>query len=317
MPIIKTSKSLIILLTVSAVTAWFIGLTPGYVLAYSLATPDSITMTSSMPSAVNVSYAVSFTAATTATLQGIIVDFCSNSPTLGDVCDAPAGFSVGTPIVTNEAGITSSWSASSLDSDRTVLMTYPTGTAITSGENISFNVTTVTNPSAANTTYYARILTYTSSTVASAYSVSSTSSSIGDPTDAGGVALSTSNSISVNFVIPESLSFCVYTGANCAAGGNSITLGDSHGYLSVSGPFVDKSVKYDISTNASHGAVVDLQGNTLRYGAQSIPALSTPTASVAGTSQFGVCTYTSAGIGCGIKGIQPGVQTTGCRRVSH
>jgi hypothetical protein len=267
----------------------------GVVRAYSRTLTDSITMNNSTSSASGVDYQVSFDAATTATLQGIVIDFCSNSPVIGDVCDTPAGFSVGTPAVSYTSGITSSWSATSADADRTVILTYATGTAITAGQNISFDITTITNPSTANSTFYARILTYTSSTEASGYSVTSSSSNINTPTDAGGVALSTGNNISVSFIIPETLSFCVYTSSSCGTGGSSIVLGDNHGILSSSGPFVDKTAKYDIATNAVHGAAITLHGATLTAGSNSIAALSTPTASVPGTSQFGICTYTTSG----------------------
>ena len=108
--------------------------------------------------------------------------------------------------------------------------------------------------------------------------------------------MSTAAQVVVTAKVQEQINFCVYTGANCAAGGTSITLGDSYGVLSDAGPFVDKNTHYDISTNASSGAIIRIKGNTLTSGSNSITAIGgTATGSTSGSAQFGLCNYESTG----------------------
>ncbi|MGI9028332.1 MAG: hypothetical protein ACR2FM_05860, partial [Candidatus Saccharimonadales bacterium] len=52
----------------------------------------SITMSSSKTSQAGVTYAVSFKPTTTSVIRGFSVEFCSNSPLIGDTCTAPTGF---------------------------------------------------------------------------------------------------------------------------------------------------------------------------------------------------------------------------------
>ncbi|MGH7236995.1 MAG: hypothetical protein ACREGF_00480, partial [Candidatus Saccharimonadales bacterium] len=111
---------------------------------------------------------------------------------------------------------------------------------------------------------------------------------------------STAAVINVTAKVQEELTFCVFTNAaaNCAtASGNSVTLGDNHGVLSSSGPFVDKTTQYIVQTNANSGATIRLEGDTLKSGTTPItPIGSTAVASSAGTSQYGLCNYTSSGV---------------------
>jgi hypothetical protein len=117
--------------------------------------------------------------------------------------------------------------------------------------------------------------------------------------DSGGIALSTAAQITVTAKVQETLSFCVYTNANCGAGGTAVTLGDTNGVLSTAGPFVDKNTKFDIATNAggaSPAATVRFKAPTLTSGANTIDAIgATAVVSNPGNNQFGLCTYRSAG----------------------
>src|ERR1700685_638187 len=66
-------------------------------------TTRSIEMSSSVASATNVTYAVTFTLASSTTEQGVVLDICDNDPLVGDTtCTAPAGFSfTASPTVNN------------------------------------------------------------------------------------------------------------------------------------------------------------------------------------------------------------------------
>jgi hypothetical protein len=70
------------------------------------------------------------------------------------------------------------------------------------------------------------------------------------------MAVSTANQVTVSANVQESLTFCVYTGANCAAGGSSVNLGSgADNVLSASSPSGGVS-KMDADTNATTGYTI-------------------------------------------------------------
>jgi hypothetical protein len=279
----------------------------------ALLEPRYIEMSNSTEGATAVTYSINFTFGSSYTVKGIIVDFCGNDPIVGDAsCTNPGGntsFDVGgaTPSFTTSGTIgTSGWTSAGLNTvtgsqKRTLELTDATGVAVTSASTATINLTNVTNDTVANSTFYARILTYTTTAAAGSYAPGSE----GAYSDYGGVALSTANTITITSKVQEQITFCVYTGANCGAGcttantagnGCAITLGDTHGVLSSSGPFVDITTKYDIASNAANGVIIRVQGATLTSGSNSITAIgSSAASSSAGSPQFGLCTWKSGG----------------------
>ncbi len=266
----------------------------------ALLTSRSIQMSSSAVSAASTTYNVSFvTPAASFQMRGIVVDFCSESPLEGDTSCSLAGFSLtGTPTVNQTAGITG-WTAGTLNSNRTLTLTDATGITASS-TTVTFDITTVTNPSA-NGTFYARIYTYDLVAGATSYTVADPDA--GDPNiDFGGIAMSTASQLTVTAKVQERLTFCVYTsGANCAGGsGSSISIGGSsnNDVLDDTQDYVDKNAKFGISTNATSNAIVRMKGTTLTSGGNTITAIGGAAASSsAGSEQFGVCFYQSSGSG--------------------
>ena len=272
-------------------------------------TSRKITLSSSAGAATNVTYTLQFTTAQSAAssnIGGLVVDFCDNSPILGDTCTAPTGFNnnkatlaLGTQVgITGFAVDTTNSTANRVVLTRTVT-SIATATAVTiplgTGAGTSF-----TNPTLGNHTFYARVLTYALGATAQAYA----SITPGSYVDAGGVAMSTANTLQITAKVQERLSFCVYVGASCtadttgAATTSAFNLGNANGVLDPAGPYVDKTSKFDISTNALSGATVVLKGDTLKSGAFDISAIgSTASSSAAGTEQFGMCLYQSTGSG--------------------
>lgn len=276
------------------------------VAAYNLATDREIRMSSSANGATGVTYKVKFTAATTAAIESIVVDFCSTTPIIGDTCTKPAGFDLGaTPTVNLVSGITATWTAAGANNAsgyRTLTLTKAAGDSLTAGvTDVEFDITGVANPTTTNASFYARILTFPNDSGADS-AATYTDTAPGNATDAGGVAMSTAAQITVTAKVQERLLFCVYTtgaGNNCTGkSGTAVTLGDTNGVLDPSGPYVDKNAKYSITTNASGGAIVRLKGPTLTSGGNTITAIGdTAAASALGTEQFGLCNYESAGSG--------------------
>lgn len=277
--------------------------------AYGLVTSREIKMSSSAAGATDATYDVSFATATAASLGGMVIDFCANSPIVGDTCTAPTGFNTNDAalVLANQSGVTD-WAVDVADSTANQLTFTRTAAAVAAGVTISLDLggagasDGITNPTTANQTFYARILTFTTAAGAQAYT--STAPGAEPPlVDAGGIALSTASQITVTAKVQERLTFCVYTSAanyaDCSAvSGSAVTLGDTNGVLSDAGPFVDKNAKYNVSTNASSNVTIRAKGATLTSGSFTISQIgATAAASAAGTEQFGICTYRDTGGG--------------------
>ena len=273
--------------------------------AYNLISSRNIIMSDTHVSDSGVSYQIGFTPNTSATIKGIVVDFCSTNPLIGETCTPPTGFSITTtPVVATSGGVntglTGTWTASYLvnsTQDSILTLINASGVALSNSTPVIFTLSTVANPSAPAATFYARILDYNSTGGATSYS-STNPIAGGAITDAGGIALSTVSQLTITSKVQEQLVFCIDTNsaANCgAASGTSILLGDTQDVLSTAGPFVDKTAQYIIQTNASQGANINIKGGTLTNGGSTITATGTGALSVNGQNQFGMCTYESSG----------------------
>jgi hypothetical protein len=280
--------------------------------AYGLITTRFIKMSSSKASDTDVTYNVSFATATAGnpSVGGMVINFCSTSPIIGDTCTAPsAAFKLhaktadNTLVLANQAGVTD-WQKDLTGATDNLLVLSRTGgaAAVTTGTTVSLDLGSsggsdgVDNPSTTGT-FYARILLYDTQAHAEAYTATAAGGGTG-AIDAGGIALSTAAQITITSKVQERLNFCIYTGANCGAGGSSVTLGDTNGVLDPAGAYVDKNTKFDLSSNASSGVAVRVKGDTLKSGSFDITAIgASAAASSPGSEQFGFCAYQSTGSG--------------------
>jgi len=220
----------------------------------------------------DVTYRVSFDLGTThSNIEGIVIDFCSDSPITGDTCTAPTGFDVneGTLVVPNQVGI-SGFTINAATTQNRLVLTNATGNNLSASTTVSFDLggtgaaDGITNPTTTGT-FYARILTYTDETVAAAY----TSTVPGAFVDDGGIALSVSNELTITARVQEVLEFCIGTDTNstltnvqadsCAlVAGTNLSLGvvDSNSISTTSNIAVPNNGVAMIRTNALNGAVV-------------------------------------------------------------
>lgn len=290
-----------------ALTLTVLGAASGIVghLSAAQLTARSIRLSNSTPDANNVIYRVGFTTATTDDIGGIAIDFCSNTPIIGDACNAPTGFDVneGTLTVNAETNIgaivvdTGSTSANSL---RLTL----TPASISSGTAVSFELGDITNaihnPTAVGS-FYARIYTYDTSAGATGHTVATPAGYL----DYGGIAMSTATVINITARVMETLSFCVY---NATCGDDpSIIIGHVVGTATVISEteFDVAAVNFSISTNANGGAAIRMKGDTLKSGANDINAAGTPAVLFVdgdGVEHFGLRLSTS---GTGITATAP------------
>jgi hypothetical protein len=227
-------------------------------------TNRTLTIGSSAPSAVT-THQNAFTVNTTANIGSIGFQYCT---TASGACVLPTGLVTTSATLSAQSGAGTAFTIVNTTNGAPYITR--TAASLAAASAVSFTFSNITNPSTTNTTFYVRITTYTSTTATAG------------ATDTGTDAGSTANQINVTASVPETLTFCVYTGANCGAGGSSVALGSLSTAAAASGTSL-----MDVGTNASSGYTVTVNGTTLTSGANTIPAYSN-SASVPGVSGFGI-----------------------------
>lgn len=263
-------------------------------------TTRSIKMSSSTAGASALSYQVVFSPGTTTTVGGIVVDFCDNDPIIGDTsCTVPTGFTVsGSPAITANGGMGTGWTAASANSGQVLKLSNTTPQSLSTATPVDFTITTVTNPTTANHSFYARIVTFDTSANMANYTVSGTTraASFAGMVDYGGIALSTATPINITARVMESLAFCVYK--TTCGDDPSMTIGHGTNTILDATAVDTGNAKFSISTNAQSGAAIRWKGDYLKSGANSIPSVgsasgnTTPSTITAGTSAFGLAVTT-------------------------
>jgi hypothetical protein len=210
-----------------------------------------------------------FTTASTANIGAIQFLYCT---TASGTCFTPAGLTTTSATLTAQTGTGATGFTIVAGTNGAPYITR-TASSISATTAVSYTISTVTNPSTVNATFYVRITTFTATTPGG-----------GGATDSGVVAASTAAQINVTAQVDEILAFCVYTGANCAAGGTSVDLGILTPSTTGTG------VSYmDAGTNAGSGFAVQYNAPTLTSGGNTVPAIgSTATTSAVGSGQFGI-----------------------------
>lgn len=243
-------------------------------------TSRSIELSNSTAGATGVTYSVSFKPTASTTVGGIVVDFCADSPIIGNSsCTFPTGFTLGTsPSVTVTSGIgtggtwvtTNSLQCGAAASNYQVLkFTNSTAQSVTAGTPVVFTINSVANPSTTGS-FYARIVTFDTDTDATGNYTCPTGTTRGGSLtgelDYGGIALSTTTAISITAKVQETLTFCVsaadLTSSSCAsATAPTLNLGHSVGGVTVldSGQVDNVHAYTQTSTNAQSGIVVRMK----------------------------------------------------------
>jgi hypothetical protein len=284
-------------------------------LAYGQVTTRSVEMSSAEASDTNVSYNITFTPASSTTVQAIAVDFCSSDPLPGDACTLPAGFDLtATPTgtVNTTAGETlGTWAYSSVNNTtgyRTLELSDATAAGAPSGA-FNFTVDTVTNPSSTGE-FWARIFTFATPTdMTTTWNGTADGSDTSTILDAGGAALYINSTVSITAKIEEQLTFCVsgstITGTCGGLTAPNLTLGHGSPTLALDSSQIDTAPAYtQLSTNANSGAQVrmkDLSSTTcggLSKDSGStcpVPAIGAEAAISSGAADFGMCVIPGGG----------------------
>lgn len=245
-------------------------------------TPDGIFDGGSRPSGV-VTHQFTFAAGSATSLRSVKIEYCTIA---SGTCTPPTGLSItsstfGSSTSPNTNG--TAFSSYVNSTTNTGYFTRATPGTVAVGGNFDIRLNSVTNPSAANTTFYARLSTYTS----------------GDATtglvDEGTVAASTATQIVLTGTMPESLIFCA--GSSITVNGNipdcSNTGTGSINFNQLFSPSSTATATSDMaaSTNALYGYSISVSGPTLTSGSNTIRPASTLSAaelSAVGSGQFGM-----------------------------
>lgn len=229
----------------------------------ALITSRSITMSNSTAGATGVKYELTFTPVTTETTTGaLIVDFCSDTPIIGATC----AFANTTVPVVSSATTSAGTITFPGTNGHTILVN---GLSWTGGTPYTITFSNVTNPTTVVSSFYARILTYATSTLAAGYAPATStglSTTTGTYVDSGGDALATAQVISVTATVMEQLTFCVsgkVAGVAPTTCGTTtspaVILGQGGPPIVLSSGAVDTAPAYTLtSTNALHGVSVNM-----------------------------------------------------------
>lgn len=244
----------------AAFTLLFATITSAFASAAQI-TERSIELSSSAAGATGVSYQVNFTPNASTNAGALVIEFCKNTPLIGEACTAPTGFSVASATA---AGFTPD--ASPYTNANKITLT---GT-VTAGSAFTLTLAGVTNPTSSTDPLYARIVTYDTTGDAETY----TSTNIGSGSvDTGSVAIGITDKIGVSAAVLESMIFCVSKAVptqNCGGvTAPTLTLGEDvgGGVIALSPSAVSTGDIYtQISTNAASGAIVRLQSNATSCG---------------------------------------------------
>lgn len=265
-------KSVNVVLVIGLIVSSFAYSTPA---GASAITNRKITASNSAGGATGVTYTLTTNALpTTGTaVRSVSVDICDTASGTCTNSGSSAGFSaLGSTLASQPSGlgIASGWAVSAA-SQYSLRITHASNSATPSG-TVQIVWNGVANPTTANSTYYARVTTYSGSSYTGAL-------------DTGVVALSTSSTIQVALAVNETLTFCAgtsITNENCGTiSGNQVNLGTGSTTSTSSGTSV-----FAASTNGGTGYTVTVNGTALNNGSYT---MATPGgASTIGTEQFGM-----------------------------
>lgn len=246
------------------------GMGPGPRVAAAELTDRSIKISNTDAAEDSVAYGVTFSTATTGMLGSILIQFCSNSSIVVDVCDAPDGFSAAGAALAGQHGATG-FSLASGGAANELLLTRPP--SMQAPIDASYDFTGVTNPFTGGS-YFARILTYPTSDATGAF------------TDAGGLALYYRPSLGISAEVPPFLKFCV---GQTIEDFDCTTATEPYSDLGVLAPKATSLAQSQalVATNAGGGYSMWVLGTTMTSGNNVLSAMQDEE-SRAGTSQFGI-----------------------------
>lgn len=228
----------------------------------------------------------------TAPVGSIRFEFCSNDPIPDFPCTPPVGFDASAAVLDSQTGETGFNIHPSSNANKIILSRFP---VLVTTADVEYVFNGIVNPSNAGT-FYVRLQTYSSD------------DATGTAIQAGGIALAVNELFNVSAEVPPFLRFCAgitIVGFDCATADSFlIDLGEFSQSLTRSAQSEMVAV-----TNAPSGLSISLSGTTLTSGTNVIKSLANQTASISGTSQFGMNLRANVSPAIGADPVGPGVAT--------
>ena len=228
-------------------------------------------ISSSVVSDTNVTYNLGFNIVTQSNLGSILIQFCGNDPLFQDPCVAPVGFNDSAAVLSSQSGETG-FSILTPTSPSQIILTR--SSIADTAQSVSYTFNNIVNPSSEGS-FFVRVRTY-ASTDASGSSI-----------DYGGIASTTTSSVSINSEVPPYLYFCsaiVITGMNCSTATGSYV---NFGTLNSSNTSFGSSDLL-VGTNGKNGYSITVAGDGLVSGNNVINSIASDDVSRPGTDQFGI-----------------------------
>lgn len=216
------------------------------------------------------SYTISFGYNTLTSIGSIDMKFCYD-PIPYEPCVVPNGLDVSHATLSDQSGETG-FSITTQTTNHIVLSRTP---GVVGSEQSSYTLSGVVNPDDTSQSYSIRLSDYASSDAS------------GPIVDLGSVVTQVETPILLETQVPPLLTFCqsqeVSPDCKTINGVNLADLGNLYPDTTLY-----TSSQMAIGTNAHSGYVITVNGPTMTAGLHTIPALKVPTASAAGTNQFGI-----------------------------
>lgn len=216
---------------------------------------------------------------TTTAIGSIQFEYCTTAADVGaGTCVTPTGLHTTSAALGTLSGISGYTLNNSTDGSPYITKASPT--AISAPGNVQVQLTSVTNPTAANYTFFVRISDYASS------------NATGSPVDTGTVAASTANQVVVSGTMPESLVFCTgdFVGTTSGVPDCTTATNNTVAFTTLFSPTATSTATSMMaaSTNAGSGYAITVNGTTLTSGSNTITAMGSSGPVVHGIGQFGM-----------------------------
>lgn len=197
--------------------------------------------------------------------------------TASGTCTMPTGLVTTAATLSNQTGATGFTIVNTTNGSPYITRT---AAAIATNTAVTYQLSTVTNPTATNSTFFVRINSFAST------------DTTGTAIDAGSVAASTATPIVLSGTMPESLVFC--TGATIVTTGGvpdcATATAGAVAFNQLFSPTDTATATSQLaaSTNAGFGYNITVNGPTLTSGSNTVPAMAAATTGIRGTGQFGL-----------------------------
>jgi trimeric autotransporter adhesin len=221
-----------------------------------------------------VNHFFSFEVGTTASVGSIQFEYCTLAV---GTCTTPTGLDTTSATMGTQAGATGFTLVNTTNGAPYITRTAASITATTP---VNYQLVTITNPTAANLTFFVRISTFAAT------------NATGSAIDTGNVAATTATQVILSGTMPESLIFCAGGTVSTTSGVPDCSTATS-GAVTFNQLFSPTSTatttsQMAASTNAGTGYVITVNGATMTSGSNTVTSMSTATTSVFGTGQFGM-----------------------------